>query len=225
MKKVLPAPWAYSKLKAFETCPKQFYHEKVLREFPFRETPEIRFGNRFHKAAELLAKESTPLPKEFKFAEGTLAALLRKPGLIHAEMKMGVTANLDACGFFDSDVWLRGVVDLAIINEDHAFVVDYKTGKSHRYADTGQLELMALLMFAKYPQLERISAGLVYVISKGFIKRKYTRDDIPRLWESWTIRFRRMVKAFDSEVWNPNPSGLCKRHCPVVECPHNGANG
>ena len=24
------------------------------------------------------------------------------------------------------------------------------------------------------------------------------------------------------DVWNPRPSGLCKKHCVVLECPHNG---
>ena len=26
------------------------------------------------------------------------------------------------------------------------------------------------------------------------------------------------------ELWNPRPNGLCKRHCPVTVCAHNGSN-
>ena len=46
------APWSFSKIKAFEQCPKQFYHEKILKEYPFVETEAIRYGSAFHKAAE-----------------------------------------------------------------------------------------------------------------------------------------------------------------------------
>ena len=37
-KPVTAAPWSFSRIKAFEQCPKQFYHEKVLKQYPFRET-------------------------------------------------------------------------------------------------------------------------------------------------------------------------------------------
>ena len=54
------APWSYSKAKSFETCPKQFYHEKILREYPFIETEAIRYGNLFHTAAEKFIRDGTP---------------------------------------------------------------------------------------------------------------------------------------------------------------------
>jgi hypothetical protein len=31
------------------------------------------------------------------------------------EFKMGLTENLEPCGFFDKDVWYRGISDLTII--------------------------------------------------------------------------------------------------------------
>jgi hypothetical protein len=31
-----------------------------------------------------------------------------------------------------------------------------------------------------------------------------------------------MEDAWRSEVFNPRPSGLCKRYCDVVSCVHNG---
>ena len=62
------APWSFSKAKAFEQCPKQFYHEKILREYPFVETEAIRYGNAFHTAAEEYIRDGTPLPKMFDYA-------------------------------------------------------------------------------------------------------------------------------------------------------------
>ena len=54
------------------------------------------------------------------------------------------------------------------------------------------------------------------------IKDSYGRDQEAELWAKWIGDFKRMKKAFEVNVWNPNPSGLCRRHCVVLECAHNG---
>lgn len=221
-------PWAYTTIHGFETCPKQFYHVKVLKQFPFEETDEIRYGNEFHSAAEKYVRDGKPLPGKFSYIKDTLDVLMAKPGTKLAERKMGLTKDLKPCGFFDKDVWFRGVADLTILQEDirRAFIVDYKTGKSARYADPDQLELMAMCVFKHHPDIDRVNAGLMFVVANVFIKENYTRaDDEERLWDKWRKKHARLTEAFEQDVWNPKTSGLCKRHCPVVECWHNGLNG
>lgn len=220
------APWSFSKAKAFEQCPKQFYHEKILKQYPVEETDAMRYGTEFHKACEDYIKSEAPLPKKFNFIQQTLDALNEKRGIKMCEQKLGLTADLEPCGFFDKRVWFRGIADLVIIDvlTGVAWVIDYKTGKSLKYADKGQLELMALIVFKHYPQITRVKAGLLFVIAKGLVKEEYEIDSESNLWEKWLGIYGRMQKAFESDVWNPRPSGLCKRHCPVLECAHNGRN-
>ena len=110
------APWSYSKWKSFNTCPEQFYNERVLKRFPQEETDAMRYGTRFHEAAELYVGEDKPLPKPFLFAKSALDELIAKPGEKLVEQKMGVTADLDPCAFDASNVWWRGIADLNIIN-------------------------------------------------------------------------------------------------------------
>ena len=219
-------PWSFSKAKAFEQCPKQFYHEKILKQYPVEETDAMRYGTEFHKACEDYIKSEAPLPKKFDFIQQTLDALNEKRGIKMCEQKLGLTADLEPCGFFDKRVWFRGIADLVIIDvlTGVAWVIDYKTGKSLKYADKGQLELMALIVFKHYPQITRVKAGLLFVIAKGLVKEEYEIDSESNLWEKWLGIYGRMEKAFESDVWNPRPSGLCKRHCPVLECAHNGRN-
>tara|TARA_Y100000401_G_scaffold98985_1_gene87041 strand:+ start:55 stop:474 length:420 start_codon:yes stop_codon:yes gene_type:complete len=139
---------------------------------------------------------------------------------------MGLTSDLEACDFFDKDVWFRGIADLLILNESDklAWVIDYKTGKSARYADKGQLELMALATFKHFPVVNTVRAGLLFVVSEELIRDSYTSDDENGLWQKWSDRFEDMEAAYDNDVWNPKPSGLCRQWCQVVECPHNGRN-
>ena len=58
------APWSFSRIKAFEQCPKQFYHEKVLKQYPFIQTDAMRYGNRFHKACEDYIGKVDAAPRE-----------------------------------------------------------------------------------------------------------------------------------------------------------------
>lgn len=220
------APWSFSKLKAFDTCPKQFYHEKVLKEYPFVQTDAIIYGNEFHKACENYIGDKEPLPEKFMYVKDALDTLNGKRGIKLCEKKLGITADLEPCDFYDKRVWFRGIADLLIIDVtgDVAWVVDYKTGKSAKYADKGQLELMALSVFAHYPDISRVKAGLFFVVAKDLVKETYKNLDKATLWKKWMVNYARMETAFEADVWNPRPSGLCRRHCQVTECPHNGSN-
>ena len=219
------APWSFSKIKSFQQCPKQFYYEKVIKQYPFKMTDAIRYGDEFHKAAENYIK-GEELDARFEYARSALDSLDSKKGDKLCEHRMGLTSDLEACGFFDKDVWFRGIADLLILNESDklAWVIDYKTGKSARYADKGQLELMALATFKHCPVVNTVRAGLLFVVSEELIRDSYTSDDENGLWQKWSDRFEDMEAAYDNDVWNPKPSGLCRQWCQVVECPHNGRN-
>lgn len=221
-KPATPAPWSFSRIKAFSTCPKQFYHVNVLKQFPFEETEAMRYGTEFHKAAEEFIRDGTPVPDKFGFARAMLDVLAARPGTKLCEYKLGLTAELEPCGFFDNNVWFRGIADLLIIDGSEATCVDYKTGKSSRYAEPGQLELMALALFKHFPEVQTIKAGLLFVIAKDLVKATYDVSKQQDMWRKWLKEYGSMEKAFETGVWNPKPSGLCKRHCPVKECLHNG---
>ena len=220
------APWSFSRIKAFEQCPKQFYHEKVLKQYPFIQTEAMIYGNQFHKACEDYIGKGEPLPERFMYIKDALDKLNQRKGVKICEQRLGVTANLEPCKFGARNVWFRGIVDLAILDEDSGigWIIDYKTGKSAKYADKGQLELMALAIFAHYAKITSIREGLLFVVANKLVKETYEVADRANLWEKWASNYATMEKAFEADVWNPRPSGLCKRHCPVTECAHNGSN-
>jgi RecB family exonuclease len=218
------APWSFSKIKAFQQCPKQFYHEKVIKQYPFKMTEAIRYGDQFHKAAEKYIRDGEGLPKRFLYAKDSLDALKRKRGDKLCEYRMGLTEDLEPCGFYEDNVWWRGIADLIILNQDQglAYVVDYKTGKSSRYADKGQLELMAMATFKHFPNVDTVRAGLLFVVCEDLVRSTYEQYEADTLWDKWMDNFQTMETAYKVDVWNPKPSGLCRQWCQVMECPHNG---
>jgi len=219
----LPA-WSYSSIKLFDQCPKKYYHLRVVKDVKEPPTDAILYGKQFHEAAELYIRDGTPIPPQFKFITPSLDALKALKGDKHCELEMGLTENLEPCGFKDKNVWWRGVADLAIIDGEEARCLDYKTGKSAKYADTDQLELMALAMFKHFPDIKVVRGALFFVISKNFIKDSYNKENQDKMWEKWLTEYNRMKFAYENNVWNPRPSGLCRKHCLVLECAHNGRN-
>jgi hypothetical protein len=197
---------------------------KIAKDYIEKETEAMLYGTLFHEAAENFVKNDTPIPEKFKYAEAALISLKNKPGKKLCEYKLGLTEDLEPCGFFDENVWFRGIADLIILDGDTAWVVDYKTGKSARYADKGQLELMALATFKHFPEVKKVKAGLLFVIAKALIKDSYDSTAAPILWKKWLADYARMEKALETDTWNPRPSGLCRQHCAVIDCPHNGRN-
>lgn len=219
------APWSFSRIKAFEQCPKKFYHLKIAKNYREPETEAMHYGTVVHEAAEKYIRDGEPLPKQFEYMEPTLKVLLSMKGEKLCEYEMGLTENLQPCAFDAEDVWFRGIADLIIINRENkvAKVLDYKTGKSAKYADKGQLELMALATFKHFPEIEVVRAGLLFVVANKFVTDEYYKTEEQKLWRKWLFDYNRMEQAYKNDVWNAHPSGLCKRHCVVTECPHNGA--
>ena len=214
--------WSFSSIKNFNTCPKQYYHLKVLKEYPMEQTEQILYGNRFHKAAEEYLRDGTPIPKEFESYREALDLIRDNyPGEIHCELQFALDENLEPCSFKSKDAWWRGIADLLVINGTKAFCVDYKTG-SAKYADKGQLELMALAVFKHYPQIEEVKAGLFFVVHHSFPKETYKVEGQDMLWIKWFKNYGQLRTAHETGVFNPRPSGLCKKHCPVLSCAHNG---
>ena len=126
------------------------------------------------------------------------------------------------CEFFSKDVWWRGIPDFLALDGETATMIDYKTGKSSKYADTKQLELLALAIFKHFPEVNQIKAGLLFVVAKDFVKAKYNRFDHERTWVKWLAETSRLEQALELNVWNPKPNFSCKSWCNVTDCIHNG---
>jgi hypothetical protein len=216
--------WSYSSIKLYDQCPKKYYHLRVIKDVKEPPTDAIIYGKEFHSAAEHYVRDNVPLPPQFNFVKSTLDSLKQLNGEKYCEYEFGLTEDLKPCRFKDPEVWWRGIADLLVINGDEARVLDYKTGKSAKYADTDQLELMALAIFKHFPQVKKVKAGLLFVISKNFIKDSYSSENQDKMWHKWISEYNRMKFSYESNVWNPRPSGLCRKHCLVLECPHNGRN-
>lgn len=211
--------WSYSSISTFKQCPKKYYHLRVAKDVKDEPGEAADYGTAVHLAAEEFIRDGKPIPDKFAFIRPVVERLADLPGEKYAELKLGMRADYSACGFFDKDVWWRGIADLLVIDGHRAWCVDYKTGKSARYADTKQLDLLAGAVFAHYPHVMTIKSALIFVVSGELVKKKHVITERSNYVKVFDDELERLEHAMDSGVFNPNPSGLCG-WCPIQDCAH-----
>jgi hypothetical protein len=214
--------WSYSSLDLFNQCPHKYYRLRVKKDIKEPPTEHLSYGLDVHKAAEEFIRDGVPIPEKYSYIVPALVKLRDYEGDKLCEYRMGLTRNLDPCEFYDKEVWWRGIADLIILQGDTAKIVDYKTGKSSKYADTKQLELLSLAVFKHFPQVKHIKAGLLFVVANDFIKGEYHSEKSHVYWERWLTGTARLEEAFKVNVWNPRPNFTCSKWCHVKDCVHNG---
>ena len=215
--------WSYSSIKTFDQCPKKYYHLKIAKDVKDGDTTATVYGKELHTAAENYIRDGTPIPPKFSFVAPTLEALNRIEGEKYCELKLGVAkreGKYSPCDFFTKDVWWRGIADLVIVNGDTAYLVDYKTSKNAKYADTKQLDLLAGALFLKFPEVVYIKSALIFVVSNEMVKKEHEVLFKMAYMSTMHPELTRLEAAMKNNVWNPVSGPLCK-FCPVTECAHN----
>jgi hypothetical protein len=223
-----PPAWSFSSIKVFDTCPKKYESEKITKEVGYQETEATLYGTQLHLAAEEYIRDSKDIDPRFKFIKPYLDKLNDIPGEKLCELKLGVkkngTGRLEYCDFFDPSVWFRGVADLVILDGSKAWIIDYKSGKSAKYADIKQLALMAAALFLKHPEIKKIKTSLLFVVSKEFIKQDFEVEKGLDIFATYHDLLTQREKAYNTGVFNAKPNGLCRQWCGTLSCPHNGRN-
>lgn len=213
--------WSHSSLKDFEGCQRRYQEVKILKNYPFTETEATRYGNQVHKAIEDYIQDGKPIPPEYSQFQPVVDAMLKKNGRKLAEYEMALTVDLKPTGWKDKDVWVRGIADILVIDDDNltAWVGDWKTG-NNKYPDRDQLVLMSLMVFAHFPHIRKVNSALLFIVKNDMVKMSMAREDADKHWWDYRERTARLEASFANDVWNPNQTPLCG-WCPVKTCEFN----
>lgn len=216
-----PFNWSYSHLKEYESCPRKYEANKVLKLYPYEQSAEAKYGDDVHKAIEDFIRDGTEIPEKFAQFKPAVEALMQKPGRKMPELAMGVTRNLTPCEFFDKRVWGRGKADVVTIDDDNltARVVDWKTG-NNKYPDLDQMEVMSLLIFTHFPHIRRVNSAIIYLVKDDIKKMRMEREETPKYWQRYIERVAKIEAARASGVFNPKSGPLCG-WCPHTPCEHH----
>ena len=220
--------WSYSSISLFKQCPRKYHHLRILKDVVEPVTSYLAYGSDAHKAAEDYGRDGVPLPARFEFMKPMIDTIMCSDGELLFEQKLAVTRDLVACDFNSPDAWWRGIADFMAVpaagDGDEATLIDYKTGKSAKFADTDQLELLSLAIFAQYPHIKKVKGGLLFVVSQEFITLHVDREGSEARWNKWKNVSQRLDDCEMYGVWNASTNFTCRNFCAVTTCEHNGRN-
>lgn len=99
-------------------------------------------------------------------------------------------------------------------------IVTHNTGK--RKKDMQQLIIFALLVFYHHPEIETCEVTYRWLKTNEIDTETFHRSGIAVMWETLIPKLQRYAQAFHLGVFPARPSGLCKKHCPVLTCEYVG---
>lgn len=209
----IPA-WTASSIDAFTSCPHKYYRLRVLKDvkdLPMSE--ESLYGQRVHKMFENAVNWGDPLPKDYKSYEPLVEKIKAMPGEKLPEFRFSISEDFQPCAW--KDAWSRGAADLVVKRGKQAIIIDYKTGKRK---PSEQLALYAGFAFAYWPELEEVHTAYVWLKDRKIDRKTYLASEKHKIWENWVPLVHRLYTAYEKDLWQKRPSGLCRAWCPVKDC-------
>jgi hypothetical protein len=212
-----PFAWSYSALVCYEQCPKKYYHLYVIKDVKDADSSFAADGKAVHQAMEARVVHGRPLPMPMRSFEKLAKAFADTPGEKHGETKMALDRRFEPVGFFDNSAWVRVVIDLTIVRQSVAIVVDWKTGKVKN--DFTQLGLNAAVLSRWMPEIQEFRTLFGWLQSGSVAPRTYKPTDIPGVWNDLLPRVARIEEARKTTDFPAKSGPLCG-WCPVSSCPH-----
>lgn len=212
---------SYTFLRDYENCPRKAWHRSVAKDLPKEPmSPEMQYGILVHKNFEIILRptsrpETIPsLVVQAKLPAKLVEPILAAPGMRLVEASLGMTENGRPTGFWDQNVWLRGKIDVAIVDDATAFIIDWKTGKP--WEDPAELEIFSLLLQSHYPEVQQVAGNYVW-LKQDRLGELYDLSDVQKRWTQVHLSWETMHWGDIANEWAPTPNKLCG-WCPVKTC-------
>lgn len=207
---------SYSAIKLFENCALRYYRQRIAKDVEDEGGEASKYGERIHAFLEARLK-GAGIEQEVAAYEPLCQSIekLAARGELHVEKELVLTENLTPTGWWDSDAWLRSKLDVLVLVNNEAVVMDWKTGK--RNADQFQMQLFAAQVFKHFPHITSVKTSLVWLKTMEMDTERYIRSDANAIWAEVMQRIQRIHDAYTHGNWPARPSGLC-RYCP---CRHD----
>lgn len=216
---------SYSSLAMHTQCPKQYHQVKIVKRFPYVQTPAAQRGQEIHAALEQLGKTGVIDSAFADMRWGFDALVAGIPGTKRYEHSFNFDRDKNKVGGRDwARKYLTGSADVLITFGETAVVIDWKTGRAD-YPKPLQLEHMAVFTMWEFPEVTRVVGILVFLEHKGADKGKpivtveFTRENLAKYEADMNKLIAQVEQHEAQDFWPPKPSKLCP-WCPVQDCSH-----
>ena len=77
---------------------------------------------------------------------------------------------------------------------------------------------MSACVFLHFPEIERVKAGLLFVVCKDFVRSEYEASTGLNVFSELDGSLISRETAYETGVFNPKQNFTCKAWCPVLVC-------
>lgn len=224
---MLYAPYSFSKIYTFFECQKKFeftYVNKIPVDTEYVDPTYFKRGRFLHAfMANVLSGGDGTNIKNYDITVNDKLYLVdcANNALEHEYISFSYTfdinkiehyisfnKNLDPAGKNEEQV-LKGYIDYFAIKDTYAIIVDWKTGKYKNKSNYFQLELYAMWIFSKYPQVTEIDLVFYYVESDKISLKIVNAAHI----NTFKATLQKNINIIENTTeFKTNESKLCK-HC------------
>ena len=213
-------PWSYSALDCFDNCPRMYKWRYILKN-KSPDTTATKNGTEVHLALEERVRDNRKLPMPLVGFEPLAASVaqLKHKADVRVEQAVALDEKMAPCGFFDKNVWGRGKIDLLAVQNDKAWIGDWKTGKVRE--KPFQVSVFAAFVFKIFPQINAITANNLW-LNVGKVGQKYSflRENLDLLWSEILRKIYAVEDCARRDNFPEKPSGLCG-YCNDTTCKFN----
>lgn len=223
--------WSYSRLSDFENCRLLFKNKYITKTIKFVPNAATDRGADIHDKLERnVTKAKYKKPQTF-LEEGPISNaaplidwFVGNHRILFIEQQLAFTEGMQPTGYFDKNVWLRCVVDLAGIfgpdgTPQSLTIFDWKTGQYRPNDD--QVTLYNVCGMAHWPYTTHSTSTLIFVDHKKNSKPVTTkRADMDYVMEGYRERVEEMQIAVKRGIFDPSPCFHCG-WCGVMDCRFN----
>ena len=139
---------------------------------------------------------------------------------------MAATRESEPCGWWDSNVFGRCAADVFLVFDGwYGIVIDYKTGKPHnpRFGLDMQPVVNAKMAFDHFPELHTIDTAFVYMQHNKTSRSTFTRSNVNIEFQPVGELLYKLQRSVENNNFPARQNGLCRKHCAVTTCVHNGS--
>ena len=196
--------WSYSRWSCYDQCPRKAKY-KYIDGLSEPSNAAMDRGTRIHLLAQhYVEKKLDPLPKELKLFTKQFKNL-RAMQNVACELEWGFTKKWEQCEWDVKSTWARIKTDAIAVDQMHALIVDYKTGRIYEGHEK-QTGLYALAGFLLHPFVESITTQLWYLDQDATTEHSYSREEVGPIMQVWADRLRPM---FNDTQFPAKPNPFC----------------
>ena len=197
-------PYSYSSIKTYEECPAKYKFSRILR-LPQPSGPAAERGTLIHAVIEEALNGGLVLLSADVEHLANSIEVWRKSGA-QSELEFAFDKHWHEVSYKSDSAIFRGIIDLYMEHEDHAVVIDFKTGKERDYQD--QVRVYSAAILATKPHINSVRNIIEFIDLKK--AKEYTAIRRENLNELKSLLIGRLMAVELDTIYAPNPNQFCK---------------